>query len=515
MSVKKFSDMLKRIHTNKVTGTLTLVFNKGNRYLYIKDGEIKYLKSDCAQEKLGSILVSEKLITEEELTEAIEQSKQLGLVLGKFLLEINKITHEQLRQSLKKLFELILEACFLEEMIDINFVEKDILIDESLYLDVKTGNLVLETFRNIDHPDFEAFYEEHKNQKPKISQNNAFDYTELSLNPLEGFILSRIDGKLTFEEIKKIAFTDDKTFYKTIFALDFLGLVDYNETPPNTQKTEKNNKKETTSKQKVKTESKQAKTEDAEQPLTEEDKKFMKEVNELYLELPTINYYDLLIVDYKFDKNELKESYHKLIKKYHPDSHPKLKEIHHELHAIVSAITKAYNTLKNDLEREEYNKRMHINPNQNNTEKIQTQKLKKDKEKENDPKEELKAKIEQYVKAGLYYEAISLLESACKMYKDEKYFCKTLGNIYFKTPTKLKNAIHYLEKAHTLDRKDTEVIKNLARAYKKVGFYKEAYIYYKKLQHFDPDNTEAKKFLDEVEKKPSIINKLKNMFSGE
>ncbi len=513
MSVKKFSDMLKRIHTNKVTGTLTLVFKKGNRYLYIKDGEIKYLKSDCEKEKLGTILVSEKLITEEELNEAIEQSRQLGLVLGKFLLEIMKITHEQLRKSLKKLFELILEACFLEDMLDINFVEKDILIDESLYLDVKTGNLVLETFRNIDHPDFEAFYMEHKNQKPIIAKDNAFDYTELALNPLEGFILSRIDGKLTFEEIKKIAFTDDKTFYKTIFALDFLGLLDYIEPSNNGEKTETNNQKNMT--QNGKTKPLQSEDKETKPTLTEEDRKFIKEVNELYLELPTINYYDLLIVDYNADKNQLKESYHKLIKKYHPDSHPKLKEIRHELQAIVAAVTKAYNTLRSDFEREEYNKRMHINPSKRETENIKTGSLKKEREKESDPKEELKAKIEQYVKAGLYYEAISLLESACKMYKDEKYFCKTLGNIYFKTPTKLKYAIKYLEKAHSLDRKDTDVIKNLARAYKKVGFYKEAYIYYKKLQHFDPDNSEAKKFLDEVEKKPSIINKLKNMFSGE
>ncbi len=115
----------------------------------------------------------------------------------------------------------------------------------------------------------------------------------------------------------------------------------------------------------------------------------------------------------------------------------------------------------------------------------------------------------------MYYDAITLLENGCKKYKDDIYFFKTLGNIYFRTPTKLKQAIHYLEKAHSMDRKDIDVLKNLAGAYKKVGFYKEAYTFYKKLLAIDPDNMEATRFIEEVEGKGSIFNKFKNLFSKE
>ncbi len=502
MSVKKFASILKKIHKNKISGTLTLVFPKGNRYVHFKDGEISYLRSEYPEEKLGTILIKKNLITEKELDDAIEKSKNEGVVLGEYLINNNKITVEEIKQSLKQLFLLIIEACFTEEMKDVNFVEKDILIDKKLFMDIKTGNLVLETFRKINHKDFEDFYNENKNKKPILHSDIIFDYKNLNLNPLEGFILSRVDGKLSLEEIKKIAFTDEITFFKTIFALDFLGLLDFGNSDESPEKETTNNAQTSPSS-----------TATNKQELSEEQKKFIKHVEELYIELPTINYYDLLMVDYNFNREELKQNYHKLIKKYHPDSYPELKNIHHHLHSIISKITKAYNTLKDDEEREKYNKKMHIKPFQKESPE-KNNKIKKE-IKEADIKEELKIKIENFVKAGMYYDAITLLENGCKKYKDDIYFFKTLGNIYYRTPTKLKQAIYYLEKAHSMNRKDIDVLKNLAGAYKKVGFYKEAYLFYKKLLAIDPDNAEANKFITEVENKGSIFNKFKNLFSKE
>lgn len=499
MSVKKFANILKKIHKNHISGTLTLIFPQGNRYLYIKEGEILYLKSDYPEEKLGNILVKENLIKEKDLPVYLKKSKDEEVVLGEYLVKNGIITTEQLTQSLKKLFLMIIEACFLEEMKDINFVEQDIIIDKNLFMDVKTGNLVLETFRKINHKDFEEFYNENKSKKPILNNEIIFDYRNLNLNPLEGFVLSRIDGKLTLEEIKKIAFTDETTFHKTIFALDFLGLLDFGDT--------KNEEVDKPENSEIKTHAESTNKEE----MSQEDKEFIKHVEELYIELPTINFYDLLMLDYNFTQEQLKENYHKLIKKYHPDSHPKLKEINYHLHTIISKITKAYNTLKNPEEREKYNKKMHINPNKkeepNKNESI------KQEIKDNDEKEELKIRIENFVKAGMYYDAITLLENACKKYRDDIYFFKTLGNIYFRTPTKLKQAIHYLEKAHSMDRKDIDVLQNLAGAYKKVGFYKEAYTFYKKLLAVDPDNIEANKFMEEIENKGSIFSKFKNLFS--
>ncbi len=510
MSVKKFSEILKKIHENKISGTLTLIFPKWNRYIYVSDGEISYLKSEHPEERLGHILVKQNLLSENELEEALKKSKESGHVLGEYLVNTGKITVQELQQSLKNLFLMIIEACFLEEMKDINFVEKDIRIDKNLFIEVKTGNLVLETFRKIDHKDFEDFFNEHKNDKPKLSEKIIFDYKNLNLNPLEGFILSRVDGKLTLEEIKKIAFTDEKTFYKTIFALNFLGLLDFGNNDEENYK----NKPQTTEKtaqKEIKKEQKQTK----ESEYSEKNEDFIKEVQKLYINLPTINYYELLSVDYYFEKDELKDNFHKLVKKYHPDSHSNLKEIRHQLQSIIATITKAYRTLRSDYERAEYNKRMHIKPPE---EKPKKQEEKKKEEatkqvKQTDPKEELKKQIENFVKAGFYYDAVQLLESACKQYKDDIYFFKSLGNIYYRTPTKLKQAIHYLEKAHKMDRKDTDILQNLAGAYKKVGLYKEAYTYYKKLLSLDPDNPDAKEFLGEVENKGSIFSKFKNLFS--
>ena len=514
MSVKKFADLLKNIHKNKMSGTLSLVFLKGQRNIYVKNGEISYLKSDYPDEKLGTILINQGLIDEKELEDAIVKSKEKGVVLGEYLIKEKKITNEDLKKSLKQLFLMIIEACFLEDLKDINFVEKDIRIDKKLFMDIKMGNLVLETFRKIDHRDFEEFYKEHKKSKPKLNPDAIFDYKNLNLNPLEGFILSRVDGKLSLEEIKKIAFTEDKKFYKTIFALDFLGLIDFQDNKEEKKQEDKKNEKNhiQQTEQKVKEECYQKEPQEEAENFNIEN--FLIEVEKLYLDLPTINYYKLLNMEVDFDDlEELRNNYHRLIKKFHPDSHPELKEVHHKLQAIISTITKAYQTLKNKYSRNEYNKKMHITVEKNhsplNEEKSKPTEVYKSKE---EKKEELKKKIESFVKAGMLYDAITLLENGCQEYKDDLYFFKTLGNIYFRTPTKLKQAIKYLEKAHTMDRKDPDVIKNLAGAYKKVGFYREAYSYYKKLIHIDPDNKEALEFIEEVEGKDNFLSKIKNLF---
>ncbi len=505
MSVKKFANILKENHKEKKTGILNLVFSEGKRSIFLKEGEIVYVKSEYPEEKLGNILLKQNLITEKELEKALKESKKEDIVLGEYLVNKQKLTSEQLRESLKQLFLLIIEACFLEEMKELNFSEEDISIEKNLFLDVNTGNLVLETFRKINHTDFKEFYEEHKDKKPVLNQKSEFVYSNLHLNPIEGFVLSRIDGKLTLEEIKKIAFTDEETFYKTIFALDFLGLLDFGE-----EEKEETNR---TNLSEDKTQTKKAAEVKMEEQLENSDE-FKNHIEQLYLELPTLNYYDLLLVDYDFTKEDLKLQYHRLIKKYHPDSHPELKEIHHKLQAIVSKITEAYNTLKDPYEKKLYDKKMHINI-QKNTQKTAKNNLEQnnaDKSEPQEDKEELKKTIENYIKAGMFYDAITLLENGCKKYKDDIYFFKTLGNIYFRTPTKLKLAIKYLEKAHSMDRKDAQVLNNLAGAYKKVGFYREAYTYYKKLLAIDPEHKEANEFISEVENKNSILDKIKKLF---
>jgi len=91
-------------------------------------------------------------------------------------------------------------------------------------------------------------------------------------------------------------------------------------------------------------------------PLSVEEEAQVAAVNSLYSKLGSLSLNELLGVDERADSETIKKNYYRLTKKYHPDKHftfadPDTKT---KLTTIFDALTKAYNTLKDDKLKAEY-----------------------------------------------------------------------------------------------------------------------------------------------------------------
>src|SRR4030042_388012 len=75
---------------------------------------------------------------------------------------------------------------------------------------------------------------------------------------------------------------------------------------------------------------------------------FRKKVEEIYLNLGSLNEYELLDVDKGSDEKTIKKNYHRLVKEFHPDRYFGSADpiIQDKLSSIFAAITRAYTILK-------------------------------------------------------------------------------------------------------------------------------------------------------------------------
>ncbi len=86
------------------------------------------------------------------------------------------------------------------------------------------------------------------------------------------------------------------------------------------------------------------------------DLKIIKRITKLYDNLSKLSYYELLGIKRDADSSDIKKSYFKLAKEFHPDkfSEGKFEEVRERASKIFAEVAKAYQTISNDGLRKEY-----------------------------------------------------------------------------------------------------------------------------------------------------------------
>jgi hypothetical protein len=94
------SELLEWARQGARTGALRFDNGKVSKRLYFDGGRIVAGASSVPQEQLGHFLVGRGLITELELSKAIELQEESGMLLGSILVSIRGVTEEQLQERL-------------------------------------------------------------------------------------------------------------------------------------------------------------------------------------------------------------------------------------------------------------------------------------------------------------------------------------------------------------------------------------------------------------------------------
>lgn len=473
-SIKDTSLVKILVHLNRSikTGTLTVSTPSAIKKIFLKLGDVIFASSTYEDDRLGEMLLKAGKITVDQYDESVDILKSTGKKQGAILVELGYLTPKELFWGLKYQVNEIIQGMFLLEDAQYEFREGDVPAQEVISLKMSMGNLIYAGISRITN------WTRIRNEMPdtdsvlKLSEDPLSLFQDIELSPQDKKILSLVDGEKTIKEIIDNSWMGSFEALKILYVLWSIGIIEQAAV-----------QKEALKPSKTRGKTKGVRLNGILEPLSEENPQITK-INSVYSRLESLSFNELLEVDRNADSETIKKKYYQLAKEYHPDRHltcsaPDTKM---KLSRISNALTKAYNTLKNDKLRAEY----YIASPQKKT------------GRESAKAEDLFNKGVRELKKGNFPGAIDNFTSALKLEPDNTGCLSYLSLSYSKVPGKMKEAEEALLKAIKLEPFNADLHANLGLIYIKAGFKKKAQSSFQKALKINPQHDKAKKGLEQT-----------------
>lgn len=470
--------ILAYLNRTRKTGTLSIRTPAFTKKTYINQGDAIFAASTYENDRLGEKLLSAGKITVEQYDKSVELLKTSNKRLGAILVELGYLTPKDLFWGVKYQVKEIIYSMFQIEDGEYEFEEGDIPTEEVITLKMSMGNLIYEGIKRIEN------WTIIRNEMPetdsvlRLSDDPLSLFQDIELNAEDKKILSVIDGTKT---IKKVIDSYSKGSFealKTLYVLWSIGMIEQTSTLKAEPKPEEDISETT---------EKPVSLDDILQPYSEEEESLLKKVDSIYSQLGSLNMSELLEVDEKTDIETIKKNYYRLAKEFHPDRYftftdPSIKT---KLTSIFDAITKAYNTLKDDKLREEY------------FESFGRPKKEGPVYERVDAGEQFLRGIAEF-KRGNFWGAVENFKWATKLKPKTANYWNYLSLAYSKIPERLKEAEETLLTAIKLEPFKADYYANLGLIYLKAGLKKRANSNFRKALKIDHKNDKALKGMEQT-----------------
>jgi tetratricopeptide (TPR) repeat protein len=371
--------MMRDIFVRAKSGHLHFTHGKERRSLYFVRGLILYGTSDVEGEHLGNTLVRYGLMSQADLERAtpsvLRDRKRLGQVMEELGILDKPGLEEAVALHVRDLLFNVLDrgagAFGFEEM-----PEDD--GNAGLVAQIRPGQMILEAARRLQAPEIMKQVLGDLDRPLGMSSHPLLGVQKLTLSPIDGFLLSRIDGVMTAREIFQITPLPEEDVERSLFALLCTGTVEYvpktatwraraaaqqgtgtpsppapaaatpapepaPATPPQTP---------TSKSDAGKSLKEEADREEARRNLEAR----RREIVEAFERLQGRDHFELLGIERKATENEVKEAYFRLARKFHPDSplDPALADLKPKRENVFLRMAAAYETLRNPQSRAQY-----------------------------------------------------------------------------------------------------------------------------------------------------------------
>ena len=200
LETMELAELLQWLSQAQKTGTLEINGTEVRKEIFLKGGRIISSSSSDPREYLGHFLVGEELITEEQLTEAVEAQESKKMLLGKILVEGGALSEDQLNRVLRHKAEESIFDVFTWEKGEFRFHDQDLPDRPMVPIDLDVTGIMMEGARRVD---------EWRRIRESIPSKHAvpvvvgeLEQDESDANTQEINILGLVDDKRSFEEIR-------------------------------------------------------------------------------------------------------------------------------------------------------------------------------------------------------------------------------------------------------------------------------------------------------------------------
>lgn len=318
--------LLRHLYVGRKTGLLHFTRGEDRASVCFMNGHIVWGDSTIEECHMGPILLRHGLLAPgalNKVTDLVGGGKRLGEVL----LEFGLIDKKTLDQALALQVRELLLAAF-------NWPEGSFEFEEhpperfkgyDQALDISTGELVLDAVWSVRDPDVIRYSLGDIDRVLVLTTDPLLRFQRVTLTPIDGFILSRVDGMLSAREVLAIAPVSPEEAQRSLFGLLCIGMLEYEPAAPV-----------------------------REEPRPAEASR--EEVLEAYRGLATRDHFQVLGLTQAASEAEVKAAYHRLVRRFHPDIHHRqeLAELHSQIAAIFERLGTAAKVLSDPQARAEY-----------------------------------------------------------------------------------------------------------------------------------------------------------------
>jgi hypothetical protein len=150
LKTMQLAELLQWLEQGSKTGTLLVDDHRVQKRIFFQGGRIISSASTDPKEYLGHFLVSHGFIDEHQLAEAVKRQERDRSMLGKILVDMEALTHEQLDYMLRMKAEEAIYSLFGWKEADFRFLDNELPPYEMVPISLDVTGLVLEAMRRQD-----------------------------------------------------------------------------------------------------------------------------------------------------------------------------------------------------------------------------------------------------------------------------------------------------------------------------------------------------------------------------
>lgn len=513
-------DVLAEVQKRQSSGLLKLRKDTLTRQLFIDAGAmIRFAISSLPNENITALFKEKGGVTDEHVRQATA-AKQREELLGTTLVRLGVLTRESLASLTREHIHRVVVGALAMREGTYEFQPGALPFREQLDGGLMTPEILLEWARAL--PDTDAIKRRFGSPDVRVamSPRPPEGYQKISLNPAEGYIMSRVDGRTSVGEICMVSPMGEDITLRALFGLALAGILEMPEIPAASappQATSPAAARAAVAPSRAPTnggatpQAPRPKPAGARPgvagrpplrpapkprptPIVERVRRTASadleaEMLQRFEQMRNQDLYQVLGVAATATSTDIRHEYYSLAKKFHPDKFTR-EELKAKAEKVFAHITEAYSTLTNDEGRRKYDEDLAIRK--------RTPAQEKKVEGGDIPLMNFRHGKDMFDK-GRFGEAVPFLQNACDQDPSKAEYFHLLAQAQSRNPRWKRDAEENFLKAIERDPTNGEIYAHLGSLYSKGGLHSKARDLFKKALQWDPSNEEAQAGLTQEE----------------
>jgi len=493
--------LLNKIYSARLTGQLQLVLGRVERHLFFDGGQLVFATSSDRQDSLGEMMLREGALTQSQFEEAADLVKT-GQRFGSAVVEMGIFTVEQVviwvQRQLTQITSSVLDYPS-GRFYFFTSLEKNVVPE--IGIPVPLGKLLLEAVRRAKDLPLEHIAAD-AGLRIDISHDPLLRYQAVELGDTELRLLASISHPVSARDFLATCTVPKDSAARALYSLLVLGAVISVPTPEQPEKTEQAAKpaaEPTMPSRATSIPQQPAAVSSAPEPQSppaeepQDTKRFEEEIRALLDLAGKSTYYELLGVTATSPPELVKDNFHRMARKFHPDRHMGHSEWLGLLQDLMGRLTIAYKTIVDDQKRAAYDKHLAA---------AGAFTLGQEKTESEGTVDDCLARAKQALRARNFAGSILWLRKCVEIAPDVAKHHAMLARSLAAIPQYRQDAVRHFSLAIELDQWNTSTYFQFGELYEVMRLPWRAVPLYRRVLEIDPEHTKALERLAALESKP-------------